>query len=108
MAFLEKPIEEVLPLKNFIGGEWVESEGESKDVVNPATGKTITRAPVSTRDELDATVKATQVAFPDWRRTTLLDRSRKSELDRNIGISEEPNLVRLLGPMNCLLYCPFD
>jgi len=25
MAFLEKPIEEVLPLKNFICGEWVDS-----------------------------------------------------------------------------------
>ena len=39
MALLEEPIKEVLLIKNFIDGEWVESKGEIKDVVNPATGK---------------------------------------------------------------------
>lgn len=76
MALLEEPIKEVRTIKNFIGGEWVESKGEIKDVVNPATGKIIARVPVSTNDELDDAVKAAQQAFPDWRRTPPVNRAR--------------------------------
>lgn len=76
MALLEEPIKEVKVLKNYIGGEWVESKGEIVDVVNPATMKTIAKVPISTKDEFDAAVKAAQAAFPDWRRTTPLARSR--------------------------------
>jgi malonate-semialdehyde dehydrogenase (acetylating)/methylmalonate-semialdehyde dehydrogenase len=76
MAILEEPIKEVLLIKNFIAGEWVESKGEIRDVVNPATGKTIAKVPISTRDEIDAAVEAAKEAFPDWRRTTPLARSR--------------------------------
>jgi len=76
MALLEEPIKEVVTLKNFIGGEWVESKGEIKDVVNPATGKTIARVPISTKDEIDAAVEAAKEAFPDWRRTPPVARAR--------------------------------
>lgn len=76
MAFLEEPIKEVKTIKNYIGGEWVESKGEIVDVINPATCKTIARVPVSTKEEIDAAVAAAKEAFPDWRRTTPLARSR--------------------------------
>ncbi|MFQ5996292.1 MAG: CoA-acylating methylmalonate-semialdehyde dehydrogenase [Dehalococcoidales bacterium] len=77
MAVLEEPIKEVKTIKNFIGGEWVESKGEIKDVVNPATGKIIARVPISTKEEMDAAVEAAREAFPDWRRTTPLSRARR-------------------------------
>jgi len=76
MAVLEEPIKEVLELRNYINGEWVESKGETRDVVNPATGKTIGIVPISTKDEIDDAVEAAQEAFPDWRRTTPLARVR--------------------------------
>lgn len=76
MAILEGPIKEVLLLKNFIGGEWVESEGEVIDVLNPATQKTLAHVPMSTRDEVNAAVAAANAAFPEWRRTTPLARVR--------------------------------
>jgi malonate-semialdehyde dehydrogenase (acetylating)/methylmalonate-semialdehyde dehydrogenase len=76
MALLEEPIKEVRTIKNYIGGEWVESKGEIVDVVNPANCKTIARVPISTREEIDAAVAAAREAFPDWRRTTPLARSR--------------------------------
>ncbi len=76
MAFLEEPIKQVKTIKNYIGGEWVESKGEIVDVVNPANGKTIAKVPISTKEEIDAAVTAAQEAFPDWRRTTPLARSR--------------------------------
>ena len=76
MALLEEPIKGIPLVKNFINGEWVESKGEIKDVVNPATCQTIAKVPISTKDEIDAAVKAAQEAFPDWRRTTPVARAR--------------------------------
>ena len=88
MAILAEPITEVEKLKNYINGEWVESKGKIKDVVNPATGKVISKVPISTEDELHAAVKAAQEAFPEWRTTTPLARSRclfrlKESLEEN-------------------------
>ena len=76
MVILEEPIKETLHLKNYIDGEWVDSTGELKDVINPATGKVIATVPVSTKEELDNAVKAAKEAFPDWRRTPPLARAR--------------------------------
>ena len=76
MAVLEEPIKGVPLVKNLIGGEWVESKGEIIDVVNPAKMETIAKVPISTKEEIDAAVKAAQEAFPDWRRTTPLARVR--------------------------------
>lgn len=78
MAFLEEPIKEVWELKNYINGEWVESESDQiLEVVNPATGMVIAKVPMSTKEEVDAAVKAAKQAFPDWRRTTPLARARR-------------------------------
>jgi malonate-semialdehyde dehydrogenase (acetylating)/methylmalonate-semialdehyde dehydrogenase len=76
MAILEEPIKGVKIIKNYVNGEWTESKGEIVDVVNPATYKTIARVPISTREELDEAVSAAKAAFPDWRKTTPLARSR--------------------------------
>ena len=77
MAILEEPIKEVLELKNYINGEWVESKSkEAWDVKNPATQKLLARVPMSTRDEVLAAIKAAKDAFPEWRRTTPLARTR--------------------------------
>jgi len=76
MVLLDEPIREVLTIKNYIGGEWVESKGELRDVINPATCKVIAKVPISTKDELDAAVEAAKEAFPEWRRTPPLARAR--------------------------------
>ncbi|MFQ5838285.1 MAG: CoA-acylating methylmalonate-semialdehyde dehydrogenase [Thermoplasmata archaeon] len=76
MTILEEPIKEVLALRNYIGGEWVESDGEIVDVVNPAPYKTIAKVPISTRDEIDAAVESAKEAFPEWRSTPPLARAR--------------------------------
>ena len=77
MALLEEPIKEVLKLKNYINGEWVESESDQiLDITNPATQKNLAEVPMSTKDEVNAAVHAAKEAFPDWRRTTPLARVR--------------------------------
>ncbi|KUK97106.1 MAG: Methylmalonate-semialdehyde dehydrogenase [Parcubacteria bacterium 32_520] len=72
MAILEESIKEVKALKNYIDGEWVESQSEPKDVVNSATSKIIAKVPISTKDELQEAIEAAKEAYPDWRRTTPL------------------------------------
>ena len=76
MAFLEEPIKGIKIVKNYINGEWVESKGNTVDVVNPANMKTIGKVPISTEEEINDAVAAAKKAFPDWRRTTPLARSR--------------------------------
>ena len=36
MVILEEPIKTIMNIKNYIGGEWIDSQGEFVDVVNPA------------------------------------------------------------------------
>ncbi|MFH1382109.1 MAG: CoA-acylating methylmalonate-semialdehyde dehydrogenase [Chloroflexota bacterium] len=76
MALLEEPIKELVTIKNYIDGEWVESKGEMKDVVNPATCQTIARVPISTKEEMDSAIAAAQRAFPAWRTTPPVARAR--------------------------------
>ena len=76
MAVLSEPLKGVVDVRNFIDGEWVASEGELRDVVNPATGQVIARVPISTEVEFDDAVQAARRAFPEWRQTTPLARSR--------------------------------
>jgi len=76
MTILEEPIKGVFNVKNYVHGEWVDSEGEIVDVVNPATGKTIGKVPISTKNEIDNAVQAAEEAWPEWRRTPPLARVR--------------------------------
>jgi malonate-semialdehyde dehydrogenase (acetylating)/methylmalonate-semialdehyde dehydrogenase len=76
MAVLEEPIKEPLELKNFVDGELVESRGELKDVVNPASGKVVARVPISTKEDHDDAVKAAEEAYLDWRCTPPVARAR--------------------------------
>jgi len=57
-------------LKNYIGGEWVESRGkETLDVVNPATLEVLAKVPKSTKEDVEDVIKAAKSAFWEWRTT---------------------------------------
>ena len=77
MVVLEEPFIGIKKLKNYIGGEWVDSDsGESRDVVNPATMKPIVKVPISGAEDVGRAVDAASEAFPEWRRTPPLGRAR--------------------------------
>ncbi len=64
-------------LKNYINGEWVDSESSKiLDVVNPATAETIAKVPLSTPEEVRMAVQAAKEAFWEWRETPPLIRAR--------------------------------
>src|SRR4051812_7925716 len=60
-----------------IDGRWTRGSGtETRPVENPATGETLTELPVATAADLDEALEAARRAFPGWRRTSPLERSR--------------------------------
>ncbi|HET7451804.1 MAG TPA: CoA-acylating methylmalonate-semialdehyde dehydrogenase [Thermoanaerobaculia bacterium] len=64
-------------LPNFVGGRWVPSAAEETvDVHDPARGAVLARAPLSTREDLDAAVSAAAKAFPAWSETPAATRAR--------------------------------
>ena len=64
-------------LRNFIGGEWVDSKStEYGDVRNPAWDRLLCHVPMSTKAEVDQTVEAAKNAFPEWRNTPPVTRAR--------------------------------
>jgi malonate-semialdehyde dehydrogenase (acetylating)/methylmalonate-semialdehyde dehydrogenase len=57
-------------VKNYIDGEFVESNSErTKDVINPATTEVIASVPMSTKSEVEQAVDAAHEAFEEWRET---------------------------------------
>ncbi|MGZ9583144.1 CoA-acylating methylmalonate-semialdehyde dehydrogenase [Paenibacillus marinisediminis] len=67
----------VKQLKNFIDGQWVESSGtQYEDVLNPATGETIARVPVSTKADVDKAAAAASKAFNSWKKTAVPKRAQ--------------------------------
>jgi len=64
-------------LKNFIGGEAVDpAEGQTEEVLNPATGEAIAEAPLSTKVDVDRAVAAAAGAFEGWAATPPGERAR--------------------------------
>jgi aminobutyraldehyde dehydrogenase len=58
-----------------IGGEFVAGVGRADDILNPATGETITTVGEASKAQIDAAVAAAAAAFPAWSRTTPAERS---------------------------------
>jgi betaine-aldehyde dehydrogenase/aminobutyraldehyde dehydrogenase len=65
----------VLQCKNFVGGDWVDaSNGETMEVLNPATGDVIAEVPRSTADDVERAVEAAERAWVEWQEKTPKDR----------------------------------
>src|SRR5690625_1208372 len=64
-------------LKNFIGGQWVESNSDKTEpVYNPATGEVLAYVPISTAEDVEAAVKAASEAFESWKNLAVPRRAR--------------------------------
>ncbi len=64
-------------LKNYIGGEWVNSiSDKSEIVVNPATGEALAEVPYSSKEDVERAVQAADEAFKTWSQTPVPRRAR--------------------------------
>jgi aldehyde dehydrogenase (NAD+) len=62
-------------LRQFIGGQWVESQGGKRHaVINPATEEPCTVITLGTQADVDAAVAAARAAFPAFSRTSVDER----------------------------------
>src|SRR5271163_2384469 len=62
-------------LTQYYGGEWRGGKSaDYRDVVNPATGESLARAPMAAKEDVNAAVAAAAAVYPAWRRTPLEDR----------------------------------
>ena len=66
---------ETRTLKNFIGGEHTDTaDGETYDLVNPATGEVFAQAPISDQTDIDRAFEVASRAFESWRDSTPSER----------------------------------
>lgn len=97
-------------LKNYINGEWVESNTTVyEEVYNPATKEVIGRVPISTKEDIEQATNAARAAFEKWKNVAVPRRARilfnyqqlltknKEELARLITIENGKNLTEALG-----------
>lgn len=72
-------IKEKLKLQNMINGEFVDPvDGGSEEVIDPSTGETIARAPLSGVEDVNRAVAAAKAAFEGgWANTTPGERSNR-------------------------------
>jgi malonate-semialdehyde dehydrogenase (acetylating) / methylmalonate-semialdehyde dehydrogenase len=60
---------------HYIDGQWVESNArEWSEIINPATGESLGKAPLSDAAEVTKAIDAAAAAYPAWRRTPPEDR----------------------------------
>src|SRR6266436_1883064 len=60
---------------HYIDGRWVESNArEWSEIVNPATGESLGKVPISDAAEVTKAIDAAAAAYPAWRRTPPEDR----------------------------------
>ena len=64
-----------MPIPNFVAGRWTDATAsESLPLSNPATGESLGRVPLSSREDTAAAVAAAARAFPSWREVPAVER----------------------------------
>jgi malonate-semialdehyde dehydrogenase (acetylating)/methylmalonate-semialdehyde dehydrogenase len=93
----ERTATEPETLKNYIGGEWVESAAtETIDDIDPATGRILARVPLSTPADVDAAARAARAAQADWAAVPVTKRARGVFALREALVSHRDELTRLV------------
>src|SRR6266508_1857350 len=77
------------PVRNYIGGTFVDADADHLDVFNPANGRVISRVPLSAYADVDRAVAAAKAAFPAWSAMPIKERVQvffryKARLEKNI------------------------
>ncbi len=95
--------------KNFIGGEWVEGAGVTRDINPSDTNDVVGEYAQADAAQTDAAIEAAHAAFPAWARTTPQERhdillrasieilARRDELGRLLAREEGKTLPEAIG-----------
>lgn len=92
-------------LKNFIGGNWVESSATEKlELINPATEELIAYVPLSPKSDVDKAAKAAREAYKTWSKTAVPRRARIMFKYQQILIEHWSELAKLISKENGKTY----
>ncbi|MGQ0797917.1 MAG: CoA-acylating methylmalonate-semialdehyde dehydrogenase [Methanobacteriota archaeon] len=84
-------------LRNFVGGTWRVPSGASwLEDPNPATGTTIARVPLSTKEDVGEAVDAASAAWEEWRETPPISRARHFFFLRDLMEQHFEDLARVV------------
>lgn len=87
----------MVKIKNYINGQWVESESEKFLVTeNPGTGEALSRIPVSTEKEVSQAVESAKNAFSKWREIPPIERARYFFKLKNLMEEHAEELARTI------------
>lgn len=90
-------LKNVQKLKNFVGGQWVETISDKfEEVPNPATGEIIARVPISNREDLDKAVTMAKAAFATWSKESVPKRARILFRYQQLLVDNWDELARLI------------
>ncbi|MFH1011748.1 MAG: CoA-acylating methylmalonate-semialdehyde dehydrogenase [bacterium] len=88
-------------LKNYIGGRWVAAHvSQTLEVRNPATTEVLAHVPLGLASDVDDAVRAARDAFPAWRATPPLERTRYFFRLKNLLEEHFEGLARTLTTEN--------
>jgi acyl-CoA reductase-like NAD-dependent aldehyde dehydrogenase len=104
----------VRALRNFVGGDWVESSGEDvRPIVSPVTGDTIAEVPDASPEDVDRAVAAARAAQPRWAALSAWERARichaiadliaerREEFARELSLEQgKPYVAEALGDID--------
>ncbi|NND70367.1 MAG: CoA-acylating methylmalonate-semialdehyde dehydrogenase [Rhodothermales bacterium] len=93
MQVIEKRFE---PVRNYIRGQFQDSDSKVLNVVTPLTGETISTVPLSGRGELDDAVAAAASAFPAWSEMTLKERTQVFFRYRELLVRDRDELAEIV------------
>jgi malonate-semialdehyde dehydrogenase (acetylating) / methylmalonate-semialdehyde dehydrogenase len=92
-------------LKNFIDGQWVDSNSQqSLDVPNPATNELLARVPISSKEDVNLAVTAAKKAFATWRNVPVPKRARILFKYHHLLTENHEELARLIVQENGKAY----
>ncbi|MCJ7561507.1 MAG: aldehyde dehydrogenase family protein, partial [Thermoplasmata archaeon] len=98
MAVLSEVKKNYGKMKNYVNGEWVDSNSSKLlDMENPATTDVIGQVPLSTRDETNAAIEAANDAWWAWRETSPVSRARLMFNLKVIMEREFENIARIIS-----------
>jgi malonate-semialdehyde dehydrogenase (acetylating)/methylmalonate-semialdehyde dehydrogenase len=86
---------------NYIDGQWVESNARDwSEIINPATGESLGKVPISDAGEVTKAIDAAAAAYPAWRRTPPEDRIQPLFKLKNLLEEHVDDISRLITQEN--------
>src|SRR5690625_1923416 len=91
---------DVKKLSNYIGGEWVDYQGDLTQVKNPANGDVVTEVPLSSAETVNDAVEAAKKAQKNWALTPAPQRAEILYTVGNLMKERKERLSQLLTMEN--------